>query len=428
MVMDRLLTAKLVEWKDTLNRKPLLLRGVPQCGKTHIIREFGKEYYENVIYYDFKEDNRLNDLFEFNHNPQRLIKDISLIFGEDIKPNSTLIIFDEVQSNKKALESLGYFHEDAPDYHIITIGSSFETVSPKIETMTIYPMNFYEFLLAQNSKLAIHLNESLLTDDVLKTFSTQLEEYFRDYQIVGGMPEVVKCWIETGSIEEVDRLQNRIISGVENDFAKNSPALMFPKLSAIWDAIPVQLFKENRKFVFTRVKKSWRSKDLEDALYILIRTGLVYKVSHIEKPDFPLSAYASNTHFKLYMCDVGLLRRTAKIPASVILDTTNNFKEIKGALIENIVCCELKRIYEEDIYYWSAENPGRAEVEFIFQDGSDIIPVVAKAGSASKTRSLLQYSVKFKPNKTIMTSMDKDKKDVLPLYAFWKLKDFILNS
>ena len=203
---------------------------------------------------------------------------------------------------------------------------------------------------------------------------------------------------------------------------------MFPKLSAIWDAIPVQLFKENRKFVFTRVKKSWRSKDLEDALYILIRTGLVYKVSHIEKPDFPLSAYASNTHFKLYMCDVGLLRRTAKIPASVILDTTNNFKEIKGALIENIVCCELKRIYEEDIYYWSAENPGRAEVEFIFQDGSDIIPVVAKAGSASKTRSLLQYSVKFKPNKTIMTSMDKDKKDVLPLYAFWKLKDFILNS
>jgi len=421
------LTGQLIEWKDSLSRKPLMVRGVPQCGKTYLIKDFGQKFYENVIYYDFKEDNRLSDLFELNHKPQRLVKDISLIFGEDIKPKSTLIIFDEIQYNKKALESLEHFYDEATDYHIIAIGSVFETVSPKIETLTLFPMNFYEFILAQNSMLATHLNESSFGDDAFVTFAVQLEEYFRDYQIVGGMPEVVKCWIDSGSIEEVDRLQSRIISGIENNFAKNYPHLMFPKLSALWDAIPVQLFKENRKFVFSKVKKSWRSKDLEDALYMLIRTGLVYKVSHLDKPDFPLSAYASNTHFKLYMCDVGLLRRTAKVPASVVLDTSNNFKDIKGAVIENIVCCELKRLYEDEIFYWSAENPGRAEVEFIIQDGGDIIPIAAKAGSASKTRSLLQYSVKFSPKKTVLTSPDKDKKDILLLYAFWKLKEWLLT-
>jgi len=424
--MHRLLTDKLVEWKDALTRKPLLVRGVHQCGKTFLLKEFGSKYYENVIYYDFKEDNRLFDLFELNHNPQRLIKDISLIFGIDIKPKKTLIIFDEIHSSKNALDALSHFSDDAPEFHIIAAGSNFDTVSPKIETLTLFPMNFYEFVAAQNSMLAEHLSESLFKEDTLKTFSQQLEVYFRDYQIVGGMPEVVKCWIDTGSIEEVDRLQSRIISGIENNFAKNAPHSMFPKLSAIWDAIPVQLSKDNRKFIFSRVKKSWRSKDLEDALFLLIRTGLVYKVSHIDKPDFPLSAYASNTHFKLYMCDVGLLRRTAKIPASVVLDTSSNFKDIKGAIIENIVCCELKRIFEDEIYYWSAENPGRAEVEFIIQDGSDIVPIAAKHTGISRTRSLLQYAVRFTPKKTVLTSLDKDKKDVLPLYAFWKLKEWLL--
>jgi len=423
--VNRLLTDQLIDWKDSLGRKPLLVRGVPQCGKTFLLKEFGQKFYENVIYYDFKEDNRLVELFEQKHKPQRLIKDISLLFGVDIKPKSTLIIFDEIQSCKIALDSLGYFYDDAPDYHVVAVGSFFETVSPSIETLTLFPMNFYEFLLARNSMLAEHLKESTFEEGAFVTFHSQLEEYFRDYQIVGGMPEVVKYWIDTESIEEVDRLQSRIISGIENNFAKNAPHSMFPKLSALWDAIPVQLFKENRKFVFSGVKKSWRSKDLEDALYMMVRTGLIYKVSHMDKPDFPLSAYASNTHFKLYMCDVGLLRRTAKIPASVILDTSNNFKEIKGAIIENIVCCEIKRLYEDEIYYWSAENPGRAEVEFIIQDSGDIIPIAAKYGNASKTRSLLQYSVKFKPKNTVLTSMDKDKKDVLPLYAFWKLKEWL---
>jgi len=321
-----------------------------------------------------------------------------------------------------------HFSTLAPQYHLIAACSYLDKSLTKVDTLTLFPMNFYEFLHAQNSMLAMHLSESAFHGDELKTFSSQLEELFRDYQIVGGMPEVVQSWIDTKSIETVDRLQSRIISGLENEFAKHAPITMFQKLCAIWNAVPAQLAKENRKFVFSKVKKSWRAKDLEDALYHLIRTGLVYKVDHIEKPEIPLSAQANHTHFKLYMCDVGLLRRTARIPASVVIDKTNNFKEIKGALIENIVCSELKRIYEDEIYYWSAENPGKAEVEFVFQDGSDIVPVVAKPGSASRTRSLTQYLVRFFPKKSILTSMDNDKPDVLPLYAFWNVKQWLLKQ
>jgi len=425
--MLRVLTEKLIEWKSDSHKKPLLINGVSQCGKTYLIKEFGSRFYKDVVYLNFKEDQHLADLFEQNLRPDRIIKDISLLRGADIKPETTLIIFDSIDTCENALKSLEYFGDEAPQYHIIAAGSHFEKTLPKVESMTLYPMNFYEFLLAQNSILAMHLKESSFQDDALRTFSTQLEEMFRDFQVVGGMPEAVECWIKTKSIETVEKIQSGIISSYENDFTKLAPISMFPKLSAIWDAIPLQLIKENRKFMFSRVKKSWRAKDLEDALYKLVRSGLVYKVEHIEKPDFPLSGYADNTHFKLYMCDVGLLRRTARIPASVIFDKSNNFKEIKGALIENIVCNELKRSFEGGIYYWSAEKPGRAEVEFVIQYGNDIIPIVAKAGSVSRTRSLIQYSVRFFPKKSVLTSMDCDRSDVLPLYAFWNLKEWLAN-
>jgi len=436
---------KLVKWKEDIHRKPLIIKGVPQCGKTYLIKEFGNKYYDEVLYFDFEEDKHLSDLFEHDLNPQRIIKDLSLLSNTDIEPGKTLIIFDKISTCDRALESLEHFNDsingsninsknmnsnnlnnkNASNYNIIAADSFFDKTLPKVDILTLFPMNFYEFLLVQNSMLAMHLSESNFNDDAFKTFSVQLEELFRDFQIVGGMPEVVQSWIDSKSIETVDKLQSRIISSFESDFAKHAPTHMFPKLNALWNAIPEQLSKENRKFIFSKVKKSWRAKDLEDSLYWLIRAGFVYKVEHIEKPDFPLSSYVDHSHFKLYMCDVGLLRRTARIPPGTILDNSNNFKEIKGALIENIVCCELKRIYEDEIYYWSAENPGRAEVEFVIQDGSDIIPIVAKAGSASRTRSLTQYSVKYKPKKSVLTSMDNDKPDVLPLYAFWDLKEWL---
>jgi len=367
-------------------------------------------------------------LFEGNLQPDKIIKALSLYRGSDIDPGKTLIIFDSIQSCIRALDSLEYFNNEPQRYNILAAHSYLDKALPKLETLTLFPMSFFEFLHAQNSMLAMHLKESAFNGDAFMTFGSQLEEIFRDFQIIGGMPEVVENWLLTGSIETVEKIQSRIISGFENDFTKHAPISMFPKLSAIWHAVPDQLTKENRKFVFSRVKKSWRAKDLEDALYNMLRLGLLYKVEHVEKPDIPLSGQANHTHFKLYMCDVGLLRRTARIPASIILDKSKNYKDIKNAIVENIVCCELKRLYEDELYYWSAENPGRAEVEFIIQDGIDVVPVVAKAGNVSRTRSLMQYTVRFKPAKTVLTGLDNDKPDVLPLYAFWNLKEWLIKQ
>jgi predicted AAA+ superfamily ATPase len=427
---------RLVEWKENPGKKPLILQGVRQCGKTFLLKEFGSRYYDDVFYCKFDEDTALADFFGQNLDPHRIIKDMSIFRNKDIKPQTTLIIFDEVQSCGKALTSLKYFNEEAPEYHLIAAGSLLGVAIPKgtsfpvgkVEFLTLFPMNFYEFLLAQNSMLANHLKENLFDDDVWQTFRTQLEEKYRDYLIVGGMPEVVQSWIDTRSIESVEKIQSQIITSYENDFAKHAPVSYFPKLSAVWNAIPSQLAKENRKFIFSQVKKSWRAKDLEDALEWLIRSGLVYKVENIEKPYFPLSAYANHAFFKLYMVDTGLLRRVANLPSSVLSDKHDNYKEFRGAMAENYVCCELKRIYEENLYYWTADGSGKAEVDFVIQNDSYIVPIEVKAGSASRARSLRQYCMRFNPEKSVLTALDHDRYNVLPLYAFWNLKEWLKNS
>ena len=424
---------KLIEWKRNPGKKPLILQGVRQSGKTFLLKEFGARYYDDVFYCKFDEDKSLAEFFEQNLDPYRIIKDMSVFRDKDIKPQTTLIIFDEVQSCGKALASLKYFYEDAPEYHIIAAGSLLGVAIPKgtsfpvgkVEFLTLFPMNFYEFLLAQNSKLANHLKESSFDDNVWRSYRTQLEEKYRDFQIVGGMPEVVQSWVDAKSIENVEKIQTQIIKSYENDFAKYAPITYFPKLSAIWNAVPGQLAKENRKFIFSRVKQSWRAKDLEDALEWLIRAGIVYKIVNIEKPYFPISAYANHTHFKLYMSDVGLLRRMANLPSSILFDKTDNYREFKGAMAENFVCCELKGIYEENIYYWTADGSGRAEVDFIVQDDVYIVPIEVKAGTSRHARSLWQYCKKFNPEKFVLTSLDYEKENVLPLYAFWNLKKWL---
>jgi predicted AAA+ superfamily ATPase len=424
---------KLIEWKENPDKKPLILQGIRQSGKTYLLKEFGSRYYEDVFYCKFDEDKSLADFFEPNLNPLRIIKDMSVFRGKDIRPHTTLIIFDEVQSCGKALTSLKYFCEEAPAYHIIAAGSLLGVAVPKgtsfpvgkVEFLTLYPMNFYEFLLAQNEMLANHLKDSTFRDSVWQTFRTQLEEQYRDFQITGGMPEVVQNWLDNKSIESAGKIQNQIITSYENDFAKYAPISYFPKLSAVWNAIPSQLAKENRKFIFSQVKKSWRAKDLEDALEWLIRAGLVYKIENIEKPYIPIAAYANHTYFKLYMCDVGLLRRAAGLPSSVLFDKTDNYRKFKGAMAENFVCCELKRLYEKNIYYWTAEGSGKAEVDFIIQDEAYIIPIEVKAGTSGHARSLVQYCQKFDPQKSVMTSMVHDKENVLPLYAFWNLREWL---
>ena len=431
--MQRILMKKLIEWKENQKKKPLILQGVRQCGKTYLVKEFGSRFYDDVFYCKFDEDNRLADFFKPNLDPRRIVKDMSVFRGKDIKPKTTLMVFDEVQSCGKALASLKYFCEDAPEYHIIAAGSLLGVAMPKgtsfpvgkVEFLTLHPMSFYEFLLAQNAMLAERLKESPLSD--WRSFLTQLEEQLRDYQIVGGMPEAVQNWIDSSSIENVEKIQSQIIQSYENDFAKHAPIQYFPKLSAVWNAVPAQLAKENRKFIFSQVKKGWRAKDLEDALEWLVRAGLVYKVANIEKPYFPLSAYANHACFKLYMCDIGLLRRLSNLPPAVLFDKSGNYKEFKGAMAENFVCCELKRIYEENIYYWTADGSGRAEVDFVVQDDADIIPIEVKAGSAGHARSIGQYCEKYEPRISVLTSMDYGKENVLPLYAFWKLREWVEN-
>ena len=433
--MERLLMQDLIAWKDNPRKKPLVLQGVRQCGKTFLVEEFGNRYYSDVAHYRFDKDAKVKEFFKDDLDPKRIIKDLGLARGKSIKPNETLIFFDEIQECGNAITSLKYFFEDTPEFHIISAGSLLgvainrDTSFPvgKVEFLTLYPMSFYEFLFAQNEMLAEELKNSPLSDRVWGNFRNELLGKYWDYNAVGGMPEAVQVWLETHSIEEVERKLDEILLGYQKDIAKYADARDYPKISAVWQSIPSQLGKENRKFVFSQVKKGWRAKDLEDALIWLLNAGLVYKVENIEKPHYPISSYANHTFFKLYMADVGLLRRQADLPSSIVFDDSYAFKEFKGAMAENFVACELKRMFgktkSKDLYYWTAEGSAKAEVDFIFQDeNKHIVPIEVKSGSAKRARSLAEYRRRFNPEKTILTSLDDVTERNLPLYAFWKLK------
>jgi len=279
-----------------------------------LIEDFAKRYYTDFVYCRFDKDAKIKGFFERNLDPQRIIKDLSLARGKAIKPLETLIVFDEIQECSNAITSLKYFYEDAPEYHVVSAGSLLglamkkEASFPvgKVEFLTLYPMNFYEFLLAQNEMLAQELEKSSFKDSVWKNFESELLEKYKDFHAVGGMPEAVQTWLDTKSIEQVEKKLDEILLGYQKDFVKYADTKDFPKISAVWQSVPSQLGKENRKFIFSQVKKGWRAKDLEDALIWLINAGLVYKVECIEKPNYPISSYADHAFFKLYMSDIGL--------------------------------------------------------------------------------------------------------------------------
>ena len=427
--MQRTLMEKLVAWKENPGKKPLILRGVRQCGKTYLLKEFGRLHYEDVAYFSFEDTPALIEKFEQDLHIKRIVKELGIYRDKTIEPRKTLIIFDEIQLCGKALTSLKYFHETAPEYQVVCAGSllgvtlSEKTSFPvgKVEFLTLRPFSFYEFLLADGRKL---LAEQLREDDVMtESFAKNLREKLLDYYIVGGMPEAVGAWIENGyHLEKTEDAQQRILDSYEVDFVKYAPRKDFPKLSAIWRSIPQQLAKENSKFIFSQVKESWRAKDLQDALEWLIRAGLAHKVEKIEKPYIPLSAYADHSFFKLYMCDVGLLRKMSGLPSSVIYNKNKAYREFKGALAENFVLCELINQYREPLYYWKSGN--QAEVDFIVQDDSDVIPIEVKAERASHAHSIAEYRRKYQPAKAVVTSMEI-KKGTIPLYMMWKFKDCV---
>ena len=372
--MKRLITDDLLKWKERKDRKPLILKGVRQCGKTYILKEFGRENYEETAYFNFEGNPALAERFEQDLDPRRILMELGVLNGKSIKPLQTLIIFDEIQFCNKALTALKYFYEQTPEYHVVCAGSllgialSKPSSFPvgKIDFLALRPMGFYEFVLANGEEMLLGYIEKLDSHTpVPQIFADKLATLLKTYYITGGMPEVVAKWIETGDTGEVERIQDTILNSYELDFAKHAPAADFPKLSLIWKSIPDQLAKENGKFVFGHVRPGARAKELEDAIQWLAGAGMVYKVNKIEKPSVPLSAYAASNYFKLYMADAGLLRRMSRLPASSIFGESPLFSEFKGALTENYVLGELVNLHGDVPYCWRSGNT--AEVDFVGQ-------------------------------------------------------------
>ncbi len=432
--MQRLLMSDLVKWKENRYRKPLIIQGIRQCGKTYLLQEFAALNYRDLAYFNFEDTPALSELFERNLEPERIITELGLLQGSSIKPASTLIVFDEIQFCPRALTFLKYFYEKTPDYHLACAGSllGIHLAKPssfpvgKVDFLTLRPMNFEEFLLAQGEEDLISYIKEIDGDSPLqKIFTDKLSSILKSYFLTGGMPEVVARWLEYKDISVVEAAQDAIINAYELDFAKYAPAKdYYPKLSLIFKSIPDQLARENGKFIYGRVKPGARSRDLEDALEWLIGAGIAHKVCKVEKPAMPLSAYADRSHFKLYMADIGLLRRIARLPTTVILEKSTAYSEFKGALVENYVLNELIGINGDIPYYWRSGN--QAEVDFLIQIEEQIIPLEVKASTNLRSRSLAEYRKKYNPEIAVRTSLANLKGEEgllnLPLYILFALK------
>jgi predicted AAA+ superfamily ATPase len=435
-LLKRLIINDLLKWKNRKDRKPLILKGVRQCGKTYILKLFGEENYKDVAYFNFEGNPALPKHFEQDLDPKRIIMELGVLNGKKINPQSTLIIFDEIQFCNSAITSLKYFYEQMPEYHIVCAGSLLGiTLSRplsfpvgKVDFLTLRPMCFYEFVLANGEEMLLEYFENIDSKaQIPQMFADKLSTLYKTYLVTGGMPEVVATWVENKDVSEVERIQDVILNSYELDFAKYAPKAEFPKLSLIWKSIPDQLAKENGKFIYGHVKPGARAKDLEDALQWLVSAGMVYKVHRIEKPAIPLSAYSSPTYFKVYLADVGLLRRMSRLPASSIFDETSHYTEFKGAMTENYVLNELVNLHEDVPYYWKSGNT--AEVDFITQFEEKIVPIEVKASINVKSRSLGVYRDKYKPEVSVRTSMLNLKMDEgllnIPLYMFWNIEKLI---
>ena len=430
--MKRAISSALLEWKKREGRKPLILKGVRQCGKTFILNQFGRENYDDVAYFNFEGHSALAGSFEQDLVPERILTELGILCGKKINPHRTLIIFDEIQFCGRALTSLKYFCEEAPDYHIVCAGSliGIALAKPasfpvgKVEFLTLRPMSFYEFALAHGEQMLLdHIDNATPVEPLAEIFADKLSTLLKNYYITGGMPEVVAKWIETKDVAAIDRIQENILNSYELDFSKHAPLSDFPKIAAIWKTIPDQLAKENGKFIYGHAKPGARAKDLEDALEWLVRAGMVYKVHLVERPSLPLSAYAKQNFFKVFMADVGLLRKLSKLPASVIYDEVQTYKEFKGALTENYVLTELINTEGNPPYYWRSGNS--AEVDFVVQMDDLIIPIEVKSGKNLKSKSLSIYRQRYEPRLAIRTSLQGIKVEGpllnLPLYLLWML-------
>ena len=435
--MYRQITNDLIKWKEKSNRKPLLLTGVRQCGKTYIVKEFAKEHFSNCVYVNFEETDCAS-IFDYDFDVNRILSELEILLHEKIIPGQTLLFFDEIQECPKAITSLKYFCENKAELHLVCTGSllgvavNHNQISfpvGKVNRLKLYPMNFKEFVIANGREDLIKIFESWPLDrEIPDLYSVPMKKLLKDFYIVGGMPEAVKVWIDTHNIEEVEEVQNEILSDYADDFSKHAPVSELAKIRWIWDSVPVQLAKENNKFIFSHVKEGKRSAELEDALQWLIDGGLITQVCLVENPELSLSAFADKTYFKVYMSDVGLLRAKSKISAKTILEEDDLYSRYKGAFSENFVLNELKSL-EIETWFWRSGNT--AEIDFIFEKENSLVPVEVKAADNTQAKSYRQFCKKYKPKTGFKLSLKNIGQNdcegtntlSLPLYMGWKIKE-----
>ena len=425
--MQRKILQSLQNWKQNPNRKPLIIQGARQVGKTWAMKHFGEQSFEQVAYINFDNNSRMKTLFSGDYDINRLILGLKIESGVDIQAHNTLIIFDEVQEVPQALSSLKYFYENAPEFYIVSAGSLLgvslhhQVSFPvgKVDFLPLYPMDFHEFLRAMGKQDLVELL-NLKDWPLISAMKSRYIELLRQYYFVGGMPEAVKVFIETQNFDAVRQVQKNLLMAYEQDFSKHiRDGQTVQKVRSIWHAIPEQLAKENKKFIYANLQKGARSKDYEIALQWLKDSGLVHSVPRIKKPHLPLSAYQDNA-FKLYGLDIGLLSAQSHLDASVLLDGSRIFSEFKGALTEQYVLQQLIANQDNPVFYWATEK-GTAEVDFVVQQKQTVIPIEVKAEENLKAKSLKVYVEQFQPERAFRFSMaDYREQDWLvnvPLYG-----------
>lgn len=429
--MRRAALLDLAKWKEDVERKPLVLKGARQVGKTWLMEEFGKTFYKDYVIFNFDENEELGSIFETNKNPHRIIELLSLISGKKIVPGETLIIFDEIQECPAALNSLKYFYEKANEYHIIAAGSLLGTLLSKpksypvgkVNLLNIYPLNFEEFLEATNPSLYEYYLTIKKDDQILDIFHNALLEVYNNYLIIGGMPECVSSWCKYKDPARILQIQHELLTLYENDFSKHNGKINSGRLLMVFRSVVSQLAKPNEKFMYGAVREGGRARDFEEAIECLVSAGMLIRVYNVSKIEHPLTAFEKLDQFKLFLFDTGLLKCMAGIDNSAIL-LKSDF-QFKGPLTENFVLEQLLGQFERAPYYYSDKN---SELDFLLQNGTEIIPVEVKAGEERSAPSFKQYIAKNHPKYAIRFSKRGYRQDGafsnMPLYLVCKLKEF----
>lgn len=433
--MKRFALERLKEWKEKKDRKPLIIRGARQVGKTWLMKEFGNTCFEKVAYVNFDSNTRMRQVFDGEITIERIILAVSAETGVSIDSENTLLIFDEVQEVPKALSSLKYFCENAPEYAIVAAGSLLGvalhkgTSFPvgKVDFMDLYPLSFQEFLCALGEERFVSILQGTDTE-MVTMFKSKYIDRLREYYYVGGMPEVVRTYAETRDLNRVREIQKNLLDYYQQDFSKHAEIALVPRLNLVWNSVPMQLAKENKKYIYGQVREGARAKDFELAIQWLLDCGLIHKVQRVNKPSLPLKAYMDFNAFKIFLLDIGLLIAMADLDAQVIIDGNRIFTEFKGALTEQYILQQLIAEVGIEPYYYSTAN-SKGEIDFLLQGKTSIIPVEVKAEENLRAKSLKAFCDKYKPQFAIRTSMSDYREQEwmtnIPLYNIDRIEGYL---